>query len=440
MTQKEYYDFREDENTRHVSLVCLLKSAAKRWKIILLAGIILGCLFGGYKIFSIHSKKDAMIEEYDTYINKLDAYKESLREYKQTVKDLQTQINAKLTYFESSIKMNMDTQNVPMATADIGVTSTRSLKADDIAGIKNAIYNEVVFGDSANAVAEKYDDITATGLRELITCKMAASGPTLRITVRALDEETAAKYRDDLLVELGKKVLTMEKALGSFQIEAFNKGVMTGYDSELSTFQEKQHASVTTLESAAYTAQNQSNQLSKPVAVPQYSKKNMLISGIKIGAVGFAGGIILAIAAVIALLIQKGVIFTSDEIDGEFGIRTLAEFSDMKPEEAEKELDYVLARIENAMKEGASVIAVIGQASADQKDRLTKALNDRAGSSVNFIHIPDILENAESVRELKKADGVVLMEEIGKSDYLGVRKEIAVIADSGIEIVGSVYC
>lgn len=439
MTQKEYYDFREDENTRHVSLVCLLKSAFKRWKIILIAGIIIGCLLGGYKIFSIHSKKDAMTEEYNTYVSKMDAYKESLKEYRQTVKDLQTQINAKLSYFENSIKMNLDTQNVPMATADITISSSKNLTTEGLAAIKNSIYNEIVFGESVNTVAKKYD-ISPTSLRELITCKMSTTGPTVRITVRALDEETAVKYRDDLLEELNKKVGTMQKALGAFEIQAFNKSVMTGYDAELSTFQEKQHTSITTLESAAYTAQNQSNQLSKPVAVPQYSKKYMLVNGIKMGIVGLVGGIILAAAAVIAFLLRKGVIFTPDEIDGEFGIRTLSDLSAVKADKAEKELDYILARIENAMKEGASRVAVVGLASSKKIEQLTKALNKRTGASIRFIHVPDILGNAASLRELKKADGVVLMEEIGKSDYLGIRKEIAVIADSGKEIIGSVYC
>ena len=112
----------------------------------------------------------------------------------------------------------------------------------------------------------------------------------------------------------------------------------------------------------------------------------------------------------------------------------------MKPEKAEKELDYIVARIENSMREGTSMIALVGLASAKKIEQLSKALNKRTGASVRFIYIPDILGNAASLRELKKADGVMLMEEIGKSDYLGVRKEIAVIADSGKEIIGSVYC
>ena len=61
MTQKEFYDFREENNTRQVSLLRLVKGALKSWKLILIAGILLGGLLGCYKVFSIHSQKDTKI-------------------------------------------------------------------------------------------------------------------------------------------------------------------------------------------------------------------------------------------------------------------------------------------------------------------------------------------------------------------------------------------
>ena len=86
VTQKEYYDYREDENTRQVSLSKLMRCALMRWKVILLAGIILGGLLGSYKILSIHSKKDQMIKEYDAYKTKLETYNSSVEQYKKTIK------------------------------------------------------------------------------------------------------------------------------------------------------------------------------------------------------------------------------------------------------------------------------------------------------------------------------------------------------------------
>ena len=108
MTQKEYYDFREEENTRQVSILALVRGALKKWKIILLAGLVVGCLFGGYKIVSIRSHKQAMIEDYDTYKAKSDAYKKSIEEYKSTIADLQKRIDARIAYASNSIKMRLD--------------------------------------------------------------------------------------------------------------------------------------------------------------------------------------------------------------------------------------------------------------------------------------------------------------------------------------------
>ena len=98
MTQKEFYDFREENNTRQVSLVTLVKGALKSWKLILLAGILLGGLLGCYKVFTIHSQKDSMIEEYDNYKAKLDAYKTSIKDYKTSIADYQESIAALSDY------------------------------------------------------------------------------------------------------------------------------------------------------------------------------------------------------------------------------------------------------------------------------------------------------------------------------------------------------
>ena len=50
-----------------------------------------------------------------------------------------------------------------------------------------------------------------------------------------------------------------------------------------------------------------------------------------------------------------------------------------------------------------------------------------------------MMKSAGTLRELRKSDGVILAEEIGSSDYVTAREEIAVIADSGRELLGTVY-
>ena len=169
----------------------------------------------------------------------------------------------------------------------------------------------------------------------------------------------------------------------------------------------------------------------------------MLINGIKMGIVGFVGGAILAMIALIALMIHKGCIFNKDEIDGEYGLRNLADFSSKGPEKDSGALEYILARLENHLgDQKAYEIVMVGQAAAKKAESLAKALNKKAkdeGITMHFSFLPDMMKNAGTLRELRKSDGVILAEEIGSSDYVTAREEIAVIADSGRELLGTVY-
>ena len=81
----------------------------------------------------------------------------------------------------------------------------------------------------------------------------------------------------------------------------------------------------------------------------------------------------------------------------------------------------------------------MGQADANKIGALIDSLSKKVRSSAEFVYLPNVLSNADSLRKLPDADGVVLVEEIGKSDYMNARKEIAVAAESGSELIGTVY-
>lgn len=444
MTKKEYYDFREEENTRQVNLFLLVRNALKSWKLILLAGVILGCLFGGYKILSIHSQKDAMIEEYDTYAAKRDAYKKSIQEYKQSVADLQTRIDKRIEYIQNSPKMQLNAHNAPSATCEIKISNVKDgkLKAEDFTMIKTAIYNEILFGDSLSPLAEKYG-VSLVNLRELIMAKTPAVGSAMRLVVHNDTLESSEALREDVIKVIDSKHSDFAKAFGDYKMEVFNKSTEYAMDSDVITYQDKQNEALSKLQTEAYTAQNQSTQLVKPTSVQQYSKKYMLKSGIKMGVIGLIGGCILAVAAVMFLMIQKGVIFAAEEIDGEYGLRKLADFSAGGNREAGNTIDYILARLENCVGDGKDMkVGVTGLAGQARLDSLAGDLNKAAGASKNplrFVCLPDIIGDAASLRNLREVDGVILVEEIGKSEFMKVRQEIALIADSDREILGTVY-
>ena len=444
VTKKEYYDFREEENTRQVNLFLLVRNALKGWKLILLAGVILGCLFGGYKILSIHSNKEAMIEDYDTYAAKRDAYKKSIQEYKQSVADLQNRIDKRIEYVQNSPKMQLNAHNAPSASCEIKLSNVKDgkLKSEDFTMIKTAIANELLFGDSLSPLAEKYG-VSLVNLREMFMVKTPSVGSTMRIVVHNDTLESSEKLREDIIKVIESKHNDFAKAIGNYKMEVFNKSTEYAMDSDVITYQDKQNEALSKLQTESYTAQNQSTQLVKPTSVQQYSKKYMLISGIKMGVIGLIGGCILAIAALMFLMIQKGVIFAAEEIDGEYGLRKLADFSEGGNNEPGNTIDYIIARLENCAGGRKEMkVGVTGLADAARLEAMTGDLNKAAGTSANpirFAFLPDLIGNAASLRNLRNVDGVILVEEIGKSEFMKVRQEIALIADSEREILGTVY-
>ena len=66
-------------------------------------------------------------------------------------------------------------------------------------------------------------------------------------------------------------------------------------------------------------------------------------------------------------------------------------------------------------------------------------MNDKAGKGLKFKKISDFMKDANAYRSIGDTDGVILTAEIGKTDFLLARKEVALIAESGKELLGTVY-
>ena len=442
MTQKDYYDFREEGTSRQVSLEKLLRCAFRKWKLILLAGVIVGAFFGAYKVMSIHSKKADMIKSYETYKNNLDMYNTNISDYNKSISEIQSGISVRLEYIQTAPAMQIDPYNCPIATAQIRVVpkGDNAMAYSDITALLNSIYDEIYYGDTSMIVS-KNQNMNPANLNELLLLRLYADSGNMTVVVRGENEAQAEAIRDDLL----ETVLSRKEVFsnfGDFDIEVYGLGTQTVVEPYLKTLQETSTDSLSRMQSSLRTSQTQLSQLVKPASVPQYSKKYMLKNGIKLGIVGFAGGACLMIIALICLVLFRGAVLSNDEIDGEFGLRTLADFSDGKSEN-EAGLDYMLARIESCTdKMKVKEIGVAGTISGKKLDSIAERLTKKAAESKNglsFVGLSDIAKDAESYRKLRELNGVIIAEEIGRSSYNDIRNEIGLIADSGTELLGTIY-
>ncbi len=442
MTQKDYYDFREEGTSRQVSVEKLLQCVSRKWKLILLAGVILSIFFGMYKIMSIHSKKDEMIKTYDTYKNNLDMYNTNISDYNKSIAEIQSGISTRLEYIQSAPSMQIDPFNCPIATAQVRVVpkGDTTMTDNNIYALLYSIYDEIYYGDTSTIVA-KNQNMNSANLNELLYLRIYAQGGNMTVVVRGENEAQAEAIRDDLLeTVIGRKEVFSN--FGDFDIEVYGLGTQTVVEPNIKTLQEASTDSLTRMQTSLRTAQSQLSQLVKPASVPQYSPKYMLKNGIKLGIVGFVGGACLMAIALICLVLYRGAVLSSDEIDGEFGLRTLADFSDGNTE-SEADLDYMLARLESCTASMADKeIGIAGTLSAKKLNDLAAKLNKQTAKTkggLSFVSLPNIVKDAESYRKLREMKGVVIVEEVGRSSYNGIRNEIGLIADSGAELLGTVY-
>lgn len=454
MNKKDYYDYREEANTRQVSLARLISTACrKNWMQILLIGVVLGVLLGGYQVVKIHRQKNSMNAAYEDYEVSLQQYNDSLDDYDASIADAQDQISKKVDYIENSPRMNLDPYNEAWAYVDLvfeideedaDTVLTNTGISAKLASIKTAYSDEINYGqvveDTAVAVG-----MDSKSFKELINATNDTNSESIRVFIRATDEESAQQEMEAFLAALDRKKDAFEDVYGEYTMTVLNTNVITVYATDTSTFQSQQQSELSTLQTNLNNLKTQKSNLVAPERVQPYSRTYLLKEGMKRAVIGFVFGVAIAFLFYMIKAINRGYIFTADEIDGQYGLRNLINFSGRrdKREKAESDVDYALAQLETMENiKGVKTIALVGSVSEKRLSALTQMFSDKAkkaGDPFAFGYLPDILADADSMRGLRECDGYLLVEEIGRSNYNAVRKEIGILAESGKILLGTIY-
>ena len=456
MQDYNLYDHKDDINIRKVSLEKVIRQALRRWKLILIGGVILGCLFGSYKILNEHRQKAQTQAAYDAYQTQMEAYKRQQTSIRNQVQSVQNKIEERQNYLAESIKMQLDPAACPQAFVEIyirvpevdpEIDSESKTAIYKLTSILKAFYDDILFGVGTKQLAAKYG-VEEKYFTELIAPMYDYYTSSIRVQVRYTDEQTAMQILDDLIAIMQGKVDAYRELFGDFDFEIYIKDSTTLADNDLATFQYGKVNELTQMQNGINVAMNAQSNLTIPNVVKPYSKKQLLKDGIKFGIVGFVGGCCLMLLWFMCLLIAKGRIFTSDEIDGEYGLRNLANFAYGKKDRLPEKMDLALAQIENALR-GSDIrnLAVVGTLPEKKLAALAKLFTDKeaekksgeATEAFLFTPVPDVTDKAASLRALQEYDGFIVAEEIGRSDYRKVHDEIRLLSETGRSIVGTIY-
>ncbi|MDO5439881.1 MAG: hypothetical protein Q4F09_07660, partial [Erysipelotrichaceae bacterium] len=391
---------------------------------------------------------------YSAYETQLEAYKRQQSDIRSQVISLQARIADRQQYYSKSVKMQLDPTACPQAFVEINIDvpeASASIPSESKTGIykltsiMKAYYDDILFGTATKELADKYG-MEVPYFSELIYPMYDYYTSSIRIQVRYTDEETAGKILDDVLEIMQRKTDTYREIFGDFDFNIYIKDTVTIPDFDLSTNQMQKATELTTLQNAVNNAINSQANLTIPNPVKPYSRKQLLKDGIKFAIVGGIGGCFLMLLFLMCAAIMRGKIFTPDEIDGAYGLRNLASFAYGNTGRLQEDIDHALAQIEYmAPSADGKRIALVGTVGDKKLAAMRKLLSDRQAlvkdpeTVFTFSAVPQILSDAAALRVLRKFDGYILVEEVGKSEYRSVQKEVLLLTETGKEILGTIY-
>lgn len=465
---------------REVSLPRLLLLTLRRWRSMLLAGLILAVLLAGVKVLREYRNRSVSNVAHEEYLANMAVYNASVEAYTNAIERFQTKIDAKQQYFNESLLMQIDPHNESAAIASFVVRTPGLDRADDsdaepgqtqnaaVINASNVVHAYVDFinsGISYDAIASE-QGVSEQNIRELvlITSDQYHFSSVFKVQARSMDMDLSRKILDHIIEEIDKNRDAFRGTLGEYEISVVSRSEENQVDTVLLQQQTDLQNSIATLQKNLQTSQTSLKELIKPSEATGASTKTIIKHGIKYGVVGMAGGIFLMVLLFAIRILMNGRILTDDEINVTYGLRNLMTFpagaggrepssaidrlverlvSDAPDMTIAEASDVLLARVENlTAASGWSNIVLAGSLRESLLHSFAEMLQKRAGesgSALTFAVASELDRNASSIRRLRDADACILVEEIGETVYRDAAEEVELVQASGKPILGTVY-
>lgn len=465
---------------REVSLPRLLLLTLRRWRSMLLAGLLLAVLLAGMKVVREYRNRGVSNEAHEEYLAQMAVYNASVEAYTNAIERFQTKIDAKQQYFNESLLMQIDPHNESVAMASF-VVRTPGLEQADAADAEPGQAQSASAVNASNVVHAyvdfinsgiSYDEIAAElgapeqNVRELVlvTNDQYHFSSVFKVQARSMDMEISRKILAHILEEIDRNRDAFRDTLGEYEISVVSTSEETNVDTVLLQQQTELQNSIATLQRNLQTSQTSLKELIKPSEATGASTKTIIKHGIKYGVVGLVGGIFLMVLFYAVRILLGGRILTDDEINVTYNLRNLMTLpagsgsrerrspidraverlvSDAPDMTVSVACDVLLARVENlALASGCSSLLLVGSVDEGLLGSFADTLNRRAKeaeSQVFFQASADLEKDAAAVRRLRDADACILVEEVGESAYREAAEEVELILASGKPILGTVY-
>ncbi len=426
----------------------LLIAVLNRWKLMVVLGLVLAILVGGY---SYLTQSRGIGELQENYEAELASYHANLAAKQSGIEQNTAIANAAEKYNDNSLLMTVDPYNKQVATLTFSVSvkpdsfnldlaNQRTLGFVDLGRVQatQLVSRYLILANSAKLselfaglVPEMPED---TYLREMVSVTRYAQEDKLEgdeglVTISVIGgKDLDAKLAAHKMYEfLQSKQDMLEETIAPHTLTLLDDTLLVSVDNELAAKQAEQRSLHATAVSQITALRNEIEELhdKKPVepSLWKYVLKNAIFAFV----LGFIIGLVLAAFMYLAKYPLQYALQVQDQLNVPFlgGVKPKKGYlltawknrlaGDDLLQDEQAAMAVVAANLEDLVKPG-STILLSGALDAAQVSAAAKRLNDELkGKDITVIPGESLGSSAQTVRALQTADGVVLLEKLNVS-------------------------
>lgn len=478
-----------------ISIKDLLLALLKKVLIMFIAGTLIGGVLGGRKVIQRVKTNDVLDASKKLSDTETDVQYElrvqninRARTFVDMIANVNLQIEHQRTYITDSIYMQIDAENVYQTTAQI----TLSLKDNDLQGLDSALFaayeREVKAGnyldDYAVQIGSKPDYV-----KELIS--FSSSNPngtvitldsslntigSMYISVYGPSREFCDEVVDLIIAEVNRVYVDLNSSFAKHTISVVGVQHIAKIDNGIRDGQIGHTGKIDTLQKQIVSYNESLDKVAADLGVDgkealleyfevheevvvdgiptgtsetNVSRLKMLKPGIKIGIIGFAAGAFIVFIFYFLKYVfgqrftNQAQFFTRFAGVQKIGVmnptckRTkFSRFIDKKSEDdsglSEEKTNRLIGINYSNLTRDTKKILITGSGSEKEASKAIKQLGIKGDYKPDMFSNPDVLE------AVSEYDGVVLIEQRNSSLFRDIEREIDLIANSGVSIIGAI--
>ena len=451
---------------RIIDIKALFRCVAEKWRLLLLAGVLVGAVLAGIKGYS----------EYKLYLlsqgQQETAAEETGSEKGKVLNVMRVAEVDREAYYTESILGKINPHKEGRATADI-IVSTAANTAATAAGeepavqtgganpgnIVNYYSSTVLYRIDYTQVAEELG-VDPALLGELVTTTPGTQdSSSISVTVIYPTAEGAEQILDAILAQVRASRVEAQRIYGNHELIIANEAAGVVVDEELFKWANNRAVEIMALVNSQKTLGNNltSSGAAKIAAV---SQRDVALTAVKWGALGLFAGIAMTMVLIVVYLLAAGKVLSGREFNRHFGMKKIAcvpsrKFTILKgldkwaasidsayynhPQRSVC-LQVADANIRAAVRPDAQ-IALVGDLPLEYLDKLAAEMNKSGASTgirTSYFAIPCMEQTPDSVISIVNCDASVIVARAEKSNYKGAEDVLDACALLGRDVIGSI--